>query len=92
MTRRSTPSSASSTAGFSGSGRGLDLSLFSRPSRMFSFGLNFQNVMAPSLRLDKIGAKGLRKPKSTPLGWVVTQEDAGTADALGGWYKLVSAS
>jgi len=41
-----------SIADYGASGRGIDFSIFSRPSRMFSFGLHVQNVLAPELRLD----------------------------------------
>ncbi len=40
-----------SLAGYSASGSGLDLAIFSRPTRRFSFGMNLQNLLAPSLTL-----------------------------------------
>lgn len=40
-----------SLAGYSGSGNGVDLSFFSRPTRHFSMGLTLQNVVSPSITL-----------------------------------------
>ncbi|MCB9515250.1 MAG: PorV/PorQ family protein [Candidatus Krumholzibacteriia bacterium] len=40
-----------SLAGYSGSGSGLDLAVFNRPARHFSFGFLVQNVLAPEITL-----------------------------------------
>ncbi len=41
-----------SIADFSGTGAGLDLAVFSRPFRSFSFGMTMQNLIAPSITLN----------------------------------------
>lgn len=40
-------------AGYSASGSGVDLAVFNRPHRLFSFGLLMQNVLPPKLTLDQ---------------------------------------